>query len=403
MSAVTQWRQTDFMAPATFDVFRNRSLMVGVAFGIASIIGVIVSPTHFLRGYLIGYMWVLGLTLGALAVLMLWHLTGGAWGFVIRRVLEAATQTLPMIIIGWIPIVAGAHSLYVWSRPEEVRHSEHLLHQQQYLSLKWFIFRAVLYFIVWYVLTYFLNWWSERRDRAPEKNFNVIFRRIGGPGLVIYGFTITFAVIDWVMSLNPEWVSTVYALIYMSGQALFAICFGVIILFLLTRVPPMSEFVKPDQFQDNGKLMLTFVMLWAYTSFSQWLIIWNGNLPDEITWYYDRTHGGWQYVGLILMLLHFAVPFALLLGRDFKRDGSRLIWLAGWLIVMRWLDLFWFVAPSFPDNKAQFHFNWLDAVVPIALGALWLAYFFWNLRKRPVVPLYDPHLRLFLGEMGEVQ
>lgn len=401
MSAASQWRTVDFTAPGTVDVLSKRSLAVGVVFGLVSIIGLIVSPSQFIRSYLIGYMWVLGLTLGALAVLMLYHLTGGAWGYVLRRVLEAASRTLPLVIVLWIPILIGAHSLYIWSRPEEARHSEHLVNQLQYLSLRWFILRAVLYFAVWYALAYFLNQWSKLQDTPPEKDLSATFRRIGGPGLVVYTFTITFAVIDWVMSLNPEWISSVYALIYVAGQALFAICFGVIILFLLTRVRPMSDFVKPDQFHDHGNLMLTFVMLWAYVSFSQWLIIWSGNLPDEITWYYDRTHGGWQYVGLALMLLHFAVPFALLLGRELKRDAGRLIWVAVWLIIMRWLDLFWFVEPNFPGNKAHFHLSWLDVVTPIALGGLWLAYFFWNLRQRPLVPVYDPHLRIFLGEMGE--
>ncbi len=403
MSATSQWRRTDFAAPATFDVLRTRALIVGVAFGIACIIGLIFSPEHFLRGYLIAYLWIWGLTLGSMAVLMLYHLTGGAWGYVTRRALEAATRTLPLIAIAWIPIAIGVHKLYAWSRPEELRENAHLVHTLQYLGLRWFIFRAVAYFAIWFTLSYFLNRWSATQDQPPEKNLNVTFRRIGGPGLVMYGFTVTFATIDWVMSLNPEWTSTVYAMIYMAGQALSAICLAVIILYLLSRVPPMSDFVKPDQFQDNGKLMLTFVMLWAYTVFSQWLIIWNGNLPDEINWYYDRTHGGWQYVGFVLIVLHFAVPFALLLGRDFKRDGGRLIWLAAWLILMRWLDLFWLVEPNFPDNKAQFHFNWLDAVAPIALGALWLAYFFRNLRQRPVLPVYDPHLQSFLGETGELE
>jgi hypothetical protein len=401
MSALSDWRALDFTAPATMDVLSKRALVVGVIFGIGSLIGLILSPAQFLRSYLLGYMWALGLTLGALAILMLYHLTGGAWGYVLRRVLEAATRTLPLMIVLWIPILLGVHSLYVWSRPEELRHNQHLVTTLQYLSLRWFIFRAVLYFVVWLALAYFLNWWSAQQDAPPEKDLSARFRRIGAPGLIIYFFTITFAVIDWIMSLNPEWTSTVYALIYISGQALFAICFGVIILFLLTRVRPMADFVKPDQFHDQGKLMLTFVMLWGYTSFSQWLIMWAGNLPDEITWYYARTRGGWQYVGLLLMLLHFAVPFALLLGRDLKRDAGRLIWVAGWLILMRWLDLFWFIEPNFPGNQAHFHFSWLDAVVPITIAGLWLAYFFWNLRRRPVVPLYDPHLRIFLGETGE--
>lgn len=401
MSAITQWRATDFTAPAVFNVFRKRSLAVGIVFGIASLVGLMVSPAQFMRGYLIGYMWALGLTLGALALLMLYHLTGGAWGYVMRRVLEAATRTLPLMILLWIPILIGVRSLYVWAHPGELRHDEHLTNALRYLGLRWFILRAILYFVVWYVLVHFLNRLSALQDSPPERDLNARFRRIGGPGLVVYGLTITFAVIDWVMSLNPDWVSTVYALIYVCGQMVFAICFGVIILFLATRLRPMSEFVKPDQFHDQGKLMMAFLMLWAYCSFSQWLIIWSGNVPDEITWYYDRTRGGWQYVGFILIILHFAVPFALLLGRDFKRDASRMLWLAIWLVVMRWLDLFWFVEPNFPDNRAHLHFSWLDAVTPIAMGGLWLAYFFWNLKQRPLVPLYDPHLRTFLGEAGE--
>jgi hypothetical protein len=200
----------------------------------------------------------------------------------------------------------------------------------------------------------------------------------------------SFAAIDWVMSLDAAWVSTIYPMIFLVGQSLAALCFLVVVEKILARYQPMSELLKPNEVHDHGKLILTFIMLWAYFSFSQLLIMWAGNLPEEIKWYVRRFSGGWGWCGLFLVLFHFAVPFALLLSRNFKRDVGSLVWLAVWLMFMRAVDLFWFIEPSL---QAQLHVTIWHIVVPVAMGAFWLAYYFRNLRGRPLLPVYDPQSR----------
>jgi hypothetical protein len=371
-------------------------------FTIATFAGFLVEPEQAMHSYLLAFMVCLGLTLGAMSLLMVWHLTGGDWGVMIRRILEAATATLPMMAVAFVPVALSAylHMNYPWSKPEELQHSAHMARQAaQYLNPNLFLFRGIMYFAAWAILAYYLLRWSQAQDRPPDRAFDVRFRALSAAGLVIYGWTITFAVIDWVMSLNPEFTSTIYGLIFMVGQALIAICLMVMVAHLLKKYPPMSEVLQPRNFLDYGKLMLTFVMLWAYFSFSQWLIIWSGNLPEEIHWFLDRLHGGWDVVGLVLILGHFCIPFALLLSRPLKQNSGRLVWVAGWLFLMRYLDLFWNIEPNF--SPVKFHYSWLDAVIPIAMVGLWLGYFFRELKRRPMVALHDPHLRAVLGKQHE--
>ena len=392
----------DFTAPPIVAALQRRALVVGVVFAIAAVIGFLIEPRQAMHSYLLAFMFCLGPTLGAMALLMLWYLTGGEWGMPIRRVLEAATATLPMMMAGFIPIVLSAylHLNYPWANPEELKHNEHMAHQaSQYLNPNLFLLRGVLYFVAWGLLAYYLLSWSRLQDQPPERAMDARFRGLSAAGIIIYGWTLTFAVIDWVMSLTPEFNSTIYGLIFMVGQALITLCLMVIVAHILRQYEPLSGLLLPRNFHDYGKLMLTFVMLWAYFSFSQWLIVWSGNLPEEIHWFLDRIHGGWGVVGFVLIIGHFAIPFALLLSRGLKQNSRKLAWIGGWLILMRYLDLFWNIEPSF--HKERFHYSWLDAAIPIAMFALWLAYFLSNLRKRPLVAVYDPHLRAVLAKQHE--
>ena len=397
MSVNARIQNLDFTAPPAMAGLQRRALMVGVVFAILGVIGFAIEPRQAFHSYLLAFMLCLGPTLGSIALLMVWHLTGGDWGVPIRRIFEAATATLPMMAAAFIPVVLSAylHMNYPWANPEELKHSEHLAHQAaHYLNPNLFLVRGFLYFAAWGILSYGLLSWSDAQDVPPERNFDVRFRALSGAGLVVYGWTLTFAVVDWVMSLTPEFTSTIYGLIFMVGQGLMALCLVAIVAQMLKAHAPMSEVLQAKNFHDYGKLMLTFVMLWAYFSFSQWLIIWSGNLPEEIHWFQDRLKGDWGVLGLVLIIGHFAVPFALLLSRGLKQNSRKLMWIAGWLVLMRYLDLFWNIEPNF--SRAHIHYSWLDAVIPIAMGAFWLAYFFRNLRRRPLVVLHDPHLRAAL-------
>jgi hypothetical protein len=389
----------DLAAPARLQQLRRQGLMVGVAFGVLSLAGLLLPATReqFFRSYLLAYMLWLGVTLGCMALLMMQHLTGGNWGMSIRRITEAASRTLPLMAALFVPVLIGMliGALYPWSRAQEVAKDEHLQHMTSfYLAKGNWIFRAVMYFIIWGALMYALNKWSAVHDGPPERDLHRRFQYFSAPGLVLYIFTLTFASVDWVMSLDPHWYSTMYPLLFVAGQGVSGLCFSVIVLLLLVRYSGLGGLVRKEQFHDLGNLMLAFVMLWAYFSFSQWLIIWAGNIPEEIHWYLDRIKGGWGWVAVALVVFHFAVPFALLLSRDLKREPAKLAGLALWLIVMRWLDLYWLIAPN--HWAARLHISWLDFVVPIALGGVWLAVFFGQVAKRPLLPLYDPHVHSFL-------
>jgi hypothetical protein len=330
---------------------------------------------------------------------MLVHLTGGKWGMVIRRILEAAVKTVPLMAVLFVPLIAGIRKLYPWAEDREALMANGLWRiSQAYLSPRLFVMRAVFYFVIWAVLAYLLTKWSGEQNTPGEHNYDNRFRNLSGPGLVLWGLTVSFASIDWVMSIDPRWVSTIYGLLFIAGQALSAFCFVVVVETILSRYQPMSDLLKPSYVHDHGKFILAFVMVWAYFGFSQWLIIWAGNLPEEITWYLTRLHGGWQWVGLLLALFHFGVPFVLLLSRDLKRKARTLVKVAVWLLIMRLVDLFWLIAPNF---HSQLSVSWLDIVVPVALGGFWLALFFRNLRGQPLLPLYDPHTREFLEPAHE--
>ena len=381
----------DLMAPPVVKTIQQRSLIVGLVFSVIAALGAWLRPDEFFRAYLLAFMAWLGITLGSMAILMLRHLTKGAWGMVIRRILGAAMRCVPLMIALFIPLLFGIHRLYIWARPLEGIADKHLREHLQditktYLTVNGFIVRAAIYFAIWWALSFFLTKWSAEQDHPPMRDNSARFKALSGPGLILYGFTITFAVIDWIMSIDPSWISTIFGLSFLIGQVLAALCFAVVVERILFRYKPMSELLKPEQVQDHGKFMLTFIMMWAYFAFSQWLIIWAGNLPEEITWYMRRLHGGWGYVGLFVVLFHFAVPFVFLISRPFKRDITRLVWLAVWLLLMRYVDLFWIIEPNF---SATFNVTWLDVVVPIAMGGLWLAYFFRNLSTMPLVPAYD--------------
>jgi len=215
------------------------------------------------------------------------------------------------------------------------------------------------------------------------------FRRISGPGLILYALTITFAIIDWVMSLDPHWISTIYGAIFIAGECLSAFCLAVVVESIFARYEPMKSILRKKEVHDHSKLILAFIMLWAYFSFSQLLIIWAGNLPREITWFTRRLYGGWQFVGLALFVLHFVVPFLLLLSRPFKRKTETMIWLASWVLIMRYVDVYWHIEQNFSKT---FHVTLLDLLTPFAIGGLWLWMFFRNVRQRPLLPIHDPNL-----------
>ena len=378
----------------------QRTLLLAGALGaVVSLAGAFLNFTQFMQSYLMAYMLCLGVTLGSLALGMVHQLSGGAWGVVIRRPIGAAARVLPVMTLLFVPIVVGMSRLYPWTNADLVAHDEVLRHKQLYLNTPFFLARAAFYFLVWNVLSYFLNAWSLEQDRNPDPRIARRMQKLSAGGLLAYGLTITFAAFDWLMSLEPHWFSTIYGVLIMGGQGLSALAFLIVALVWLSRRPPLDRIVVAAHFHDLGNLMLAFVMLWAYFSFSQYLIIWSGNLPAEITWYTHRLQTGWRWVGTSLVLFHFAVPFALLLSRAVKRDPEMLVKVAIAVLIVRLLDLFWLIAPEF--HPAGIAVSWLDVVLPLTLGSLWLGCFVWQLRGRAILPVHDPEFDETLGRIIE--
>jgi hypothetical protein len=375
-----------------------RLVLAGAVLLAICIAGGLADKTEFFHSYLIAFLFWIGITLGSTALLMVQHLTGGRWALVIRRILEASSRTLPLMAVAALPVLAGMKTLYSWSRPGQT--DPLVLAKIGYLNPQFFAARMVFYFAVWFTLTHFLNKWSRQEDSGGAGV--ALWNRIegfSGIGLVLYGFTVTFAGIDWVMSLEPRWYSTIYGLLFMVGQALTAMAFSIIMLVWLSDKRPLSQVVRPAQFQDLGSFLLTFVMLWAYMEFSQFLIIWGGNLTDEIPWYIRRMEGVWGHIALLLVILSFVFPFFLLLFRHVKRRTRSLFIVALLVLLMRLVDMYWMVLPAFGGGSV--HLTWMDVALPLGMGGIWFAYFLWQLQRMPILPAHDPRMEQIIEQAAE--
>ena len=376
---------TSFNPPPT-NTFRNRAFIAGGVLLLVLVATAFLDSHQFFQAYLVGWTLWTGIAIGSLALLMLQHMTGGGWGFVIRRVLEASTRTLPIMALLFLPIILGAHSIYEWTHQEVLEQHPVVAFKTPYLNVTFFTVRAVVYFAVWIALAFFLNRWSLAQDRTADARYAKNMRVLSGPGMIALIFTVTFASVDWYMSLEPEWYSTIYGFIFVASWSLSALAFVIAAMAWLTEKEPLSRVVAPLHFHDLGKLLLALVMLWAYFAFSQYLIIWSGNLPEEITYYLDRVHGLWGVIIVAIAILHFAAPFLFLLSRELKRNPRRLVMVALLVLVMRMIDLLWMLAPAFNEH----HWIWLDVIALLGFGGLWLGLFAWQLAKRPLVPINDP-------------
>ncbi len=362
-------------------------LTLGIVALAFCVIGASLSPTQFFRSYLAVYTFVLGIPLGCLAILMLYYLTGGAWGFLIRRILEAATRTLPLLAVMFIPIGIGAAHLYLWAQPDLVAADRNLQHKETYLNVPFFWARAVLYFVCWIGCAALLNYWSRRQDQSDDPRVPRYCQRLSGPGLVIYGITITFASVDWVMSLQPTFHSSIFGPYFAAGEVVSAHAFAVIVLAWLASRPPFVEQISTRVLNDLGNLLFTFLIIWAYMAWFQFMLVWIANLPTDVIWYTTRLRGGWQWVAWALVTLHFAVPFFLLLMRDIKQNPRTLAQVAGLILFMQLVDCDYRVLPAFAGTTIAEH--WMDFLMPLGLGGIWLAFFLWQFQRNTPLPRHD--------------
>jgi hypothetical protein len=381
----------NYQAPPAVNRAQRAGMFVGGFALLLALPGAFSSPEKFYHSYIFSFMLVLGLTVGSLGLLMLQHLTGGNWGIIIRRPLEAASRNIWLVLVMFIPIVLGMKTLYrAWLDPERLKEEPLSKFQQGYLTSGGFLGRAVLYFAIWILLMWLFNAWSKQQDeRQRDPQIQQRLKRLAGPGVILYILAMTFAAIDWVMSLSPHWASTIYGFIFVGSQAIASMCLMIIVVVLLSGSEPFSGIIQKHHLHDLAKLLFAFNMLWAYFDFSQLLIIWSGNQPEEISFYRTRLYGGWGVVAVIVLVFSFGLPFLILLSREVKRTPGLISKVAAWMLFMRLVDLYWMTRPEFTSRAFP---TWLDLVVPIALVGLWLGFFAMNLKQRPLLPLGDPNL-----------
>lgn len=371
---------------------RGVSLVVGLLGSVGCVIGWIFQPSQFYISYLVGVLVWLGVSLGALAWLMIHFLTGGKWGYPVRRFCEAAGRMLPLLLILFVPVFFGLRTLYPWMDPARVAASDVLQHKQSYLNAPGFIVRALVFFVIWIVIAFLLTRWSREQDAthspAPMKKLRVL----SGPALVFYPLTGTIVFIDWIMSLETNWYSTMFPILICIGQMLSALVFVILLLAWLAPRTALADITGPENFHHLGSLLIAFTMMWAYLAFSQFLIIWSGDLPHEISWYLHRIAGGWRWIVIFIFLFHFLVPFFLLLSRQNKKRVALLTTIAAVIFVAHVVDVWWLVTPSFYPHGL--HLSWLDPVAVLCVGGLWGWFFLGEVQRTALIPLNDPRFAL---------
>jgi len=346
------------------------------------------NPTQFYQSYLYAFIYWLSFPLGCLALLMLHHLTGGKWGYPMRRLWEAGSRTFPLMALLFVPVWLGMSRLYPWTNTAMMEEDPTLQVKRFYLNSGFFTLRAVIYFVIWIGLAYLLNKWSAQQDETGDLRLAQKMGAISGPGIILWGIAITYGCIDWVMSLEPHWYSTIYGMIFMIVGCLAAMSFGLFVLRRLADTEPVKDSVSAPEFNDLGNLLFAFTMLWAYLNFDQFLIIWAGDIKDEIPWFMTRAFGVWGGVAVFLLVMHFFVPFLLLLQKPIKRRLRTLSFVAGYMVLLGLVDIYWLIMPAFHKNHPEL--NILDLLAILGIGGLWVAAFFRQLAKMPLLPLHDP-------------
>jgi hypothetical protein len=404
----------DLSAPAAVKAWRTRALICAAIFGLLSLIFPFTGNLdHFLRAWVVGYMVIFGLCVGGMALLMVQYLTGGKWGLLLRQPLEAMSRCLPLIALLWLPIGLGAKRLYIWAAvaniPEALRNgaiTEAQAHAMTWkrpmLNIHGLWIRAIFYFVVWGIYMWRLNTMSAQRERDPNANteerttyWRIRFENLSGFGVIVYALMLLGASLDWVLSMDVTWYSSVWGLVYLVAQGFSVLALGIMTAIYLAKWEPYKTVLRITEQQDLGKLVLAFVMLNIYLNFAQYLIIWSGNSPEEIPWYLNRFGGGWAVIITLDFIFHWVIPFTLLLSRNFKRSRAKMIGLCWWILFARLFDMWWQVEPGFPDARRNLHFSvgmLAYITVPIFLMAVFFAYFYTQLMARPVFVRNDPHV-----------
>ena len=406
-------------APAFVDGWQSRAIIVAAVAAVAAVILAFLGQAqdhlgweHFMRAWMLGLTFTMGWSVGGLALLMVQYCSGGKWGLLLRRPLEAATRALPLIFAYWVVSVFFMKHLYQWAMYTNVSATAEALKnglineaqahcldfKRPMLNPTTYIVVMLICFAIWGLYTWRLNALGLRRDHeSPDTTPYWIkkLENISGPGIVVYSLTMTAAVIYWVMSMDVTWFSSVYGLLFLVGEGYSVLALSIMTSISLSKAEPFSTVLRTTEQHDLGKFTFAFVMLNIYLAFGQFLIIWSGNLPEEINWYLDRIRGHWGIIITLDFIFHWVIPFSLLLSRDIKRNKKRMIRVCQWMIFAKAFDLFWLIEPNFKDAARNLHFSWgiLEYIaLPVAMASAWVAYYSHNLKARPLVQTNDPHV-----------
>jgi hypothetical protein len=412
-------------APGILSAWRTRALIV---FAVATLISLLAfswsheGRNHLLRAYLLGYMICFSFAGGGLVVLMLQYVSGGKWGLLLRRPLEAMTRTIWLVGAMFVPVIFFWKHLYQWAAfptagavAEALANHAVTLEQAMTLNAKRamlnpvaVIIQTALIFGILWLFQHLLNKWSVERDADPERGtepsydrWRIKFENLSGPGILLYVILLTDGAIMWIKSLDITWYSSIWGLQFLVGQGYAVLALSILTVILLSRFEPMKTMLRKTEQHDLGKLAFAFVMLNIYLTFAEFLIIWSGNVPDEIPWYLNRIHGGWWVICSADFICHWLIPFVLLLSRDLKRNKQKMIWLTCFMIFARCLDMFWLIEPNFADAAGNLHIAGNVGIlayitVPVAVISLWAAYYMTQLQARPLINVNDPHVEEML-------
>ncbi|MCA9735713.1 MAG: hypothetical protein H6696_04175 [Deferribacteres bacterium] len=380
----------------------NKRLLESSKFGTFALIGgliglvltalgyFVVSPGQMYHSWLTAFFFWVTIGLGGLFFTMLHHLTGAVWSIVLRKFSESLMAVLPWMLLFFIPVIFGIHDLYHWSHEEAVAHDHLLQGKAGFLNQPFFIIRAVGYFVIWMILSLSLFKLSVKQDQQHDAKITAKFKKISAPGILLFALSLTFASFDWLMSLDPHWYSTIFGVYIFAGTVLAVLSTIMLVALFLRKSGFLVEVITIEHYQDIAKLLFAFTVFWAYIAFSQYFLIWYGNIPEETVWFLHRWEGSWKTISMIIVFFHFALPFVILITRTAKRNLT-LLWVMGfWFLIIHWIDLYWLVLPTFHKHGA--HFSWIDLTAMLGIGGIFMAIFWKKFTGNKLIPMNDPEL-----------
>lgn len=371
--------------------FGKIALIAGIAGLALSALGLFTNSKQFNHSYLTAFVFWWTLCMGGLFFTMLHHLTNATWSIVLRRIAENIMMVLPWMALFVIPVFFGMNDLYKWSLPE-VMETDYLIQKKAaYLNVPFFIARTVFYFAVWIILSFSLYRVSVKQDSGHSDAILKRMRVISAPGMILFAITISFAGIDWMMTMDAHWYSTIYGVYVFAGCLLSFLGLITLIGKMMEKRDILTGTITGEHFHDLGRLMFAFTIFWAYIAFSQYFLIWYANIPEETLWYLHRWEGSWKVISMLILFGHFIIPFLLLMTRAAKRNSTFMKIIAAWFIFIHWVDIYWLIGPNLHHHSA--HFSWMDLTTVVGIGGILVWLFMARLSSQPLVPVGDPRLQ----------